>query len=150
MAGQEKDLPELDPVRDNATADDFKTKNKIYELILYTGPELEQFPRAQRRLAEEIRETMLQILRLVVTLENKHYKKTTLGELDNEVDVLRHLVRLAADPQYTRSRKPCLSLRKYENISRKINEIGCMIGGYYKSLNGSPAAQSGAGKPKRK
>lgn len=134
MAGQEKDLPELDSVRDNATADDFKTKNKVYELILYTGPELEQFPRAQRRLAEEIRETMLQILRLVVTLENKHYKKTTLGELDNEVDVLRHLVRLAADPQYTRSRKPCLSLRKYENISRKINEIGCMIGGYYKSL----------------
>lgn len=108
MAGEEKGLPELDPVRDNATADDFKTKNKVYELILYTGPELEQFPRAQRRLAEEIRETMLQILRLVVTLENKHYKKTTLGELDNEVDVLRHLVRLAADPQYTRSRKPCL------------------------------------------
>lgn len=116
MAGEEKGLPELDPVRDNATADDFKTKNKVYELILYTGPELEQF------------------LRLVVTLENKHYKKTTLGELDNEVDVLRHLVRLAADPQYTRSRKPCLPLRKYENISRKINEIGCMIGGYYKSL----------------
>lgn len=96
MAGEEKELPELDPVRDNATADDFKTKNKVYELILYTGPELEQ--------------------------------------LDNEVDVLRHLVRLAADPQYTRSRKPCLPLRKYENISRKINEIGCMIGGYYKSL----------------
>ena len=112
MAGEERELPELDPVRDNATADDFKTKNKVYELILYTGPELEQFPRAQRRLAEEIRETIL----------------------DNEVDVLRHLIRLAADPQYTRSRKPCLPLRKYENISRKINEIGCMIGGYYKSL----------------
>lgn len=50
MAGEEKGLPELDPVRDNATADDFKTKNKVYELILYTGPELEQFPRAQRRI----------------------------------------------------------------------------------------------------
>lgn len=50
MAGEEKELPELDPVRDNATADDFKTKNKVYELILYTGPELEQFPRAQRRI----------------------------------------------------------------------------------------------------
>ena len=50
MAQEEKELPELDPVRDNATADDFKTKNKVYELILYTGPELEQFPRAQRRI----------------------------------------------------------------------------------------------------
>ena len=103
-------------------------------MLLYIGPELEQFPRAQRKLADDIRATTLQILRLVVTLENKHYKKTTLGDLDNEVDVLRHLVRLAADPNYTRNRKPCLSLRKYENISRKVNEIGCMIGGYYKSL----------------
>lgn len=131
---KEQELPELDPVRDNSTAEDFKTKNKVYELLLYLGPELEQFPRAQRRLAEDIRATALQILRLVVTLENKHYKKTTLGDLDNEVDVLRHLVRLAADPQYTRNKKPCLSLRKYEIISRKVNEIGRMIGGYYKSL----------------
>ena len=105
MAEEAQNLPELDPIRDNATAEDFKTKNKVYELILYTNPEIEQFPRAQRKLADDIRETMLSILRLVVTLENKHYKKTTLGELDNEVDVLRHLIRLAADPQYTRSRK---------------------------------------------
>lgn len=131
---QKEQLPELDPVRDNTTPEDFKTKNKAYELLLYIGPELEQFPRAQRKLADDIRATTLQIMRLVVTLENKHYKKTTLGDLDNEVDVLRHLVRLAADPNYTRSRKPCLSLRKYENISRMVNEIGRMIGGYYKSL----------------
>lgn len=131
---QKEQLPELDPVRDNATPEDFHTKNKVYELLLYIGPELEQFPRAQRKLADDIRATTLQILRLVVTLENKHYKKTTLGDLDNEVDVLRHLVRLAADPNYTRGKKPCLSLRKYENISRMVNEIGRMIGGYYKSL----------------
>ena len=130
----EERLPELDAVGNNATAEDFKTKNKVYELMLYTNPELDQFPRSQRRLADDIIATMLSILRLVITLENKHYKKTTLGDLDNEVDVLRHLVRLAADPNYMRSRKPCLPIRKYENISRKINEIGCMIGGYYKSL----------------
>lgn len=131
---KEESLPELEAPRDNATENDFKTKNKVYDLMLYINPELEQFPRAQRRLADEIRTTMLSILRLVVTLENKHYKKTTLGDLDNEVDVLRHLVRIAADPALTRSKKPCLPLRKYENISRKINEIGRMIGGYYKSL----------------
>lgn len=134
MTGEEKELPELDPVRDNGRQEDFQTKNKVYELLLYTNPELDQFPKSQRKLADDIRSTMLSILRLVVTLENKHYKKTTLGELDTEVDVLRHLVRLAADPQYMRSKKPCLAFRKYENISRKVNEIGRMIGGYYKSL----------------
>ena len=94
-----EELPQLDAVQDNATQEDFHTKNKIYELLLYAGPQLEQFPKSQRRLADDIRGTMLNMLRLVVTLENKHYKKTTLGDLDNEVDVLRHLVRLAADPK---------------------------------------------------
>lgn len=145
-----EELPQLDAVQDNATQEDFHTKNKIYELLLYEEPQLEQFPKSQRRLADDIRGTMLNMLRLVVTLENKHYKKTTLGDLDNETDVLRHLVRLAADPNYMRDKKPCLPMKKYEQISRKINEIGCMIGGYYKSLNGSSAAQSGTGKPKKK
>ncbi len=131
---KEQQLPDLDPVRDNSTAEDFKTKNKIYDLILYIGPELEQFPKAKRKLAEKIDNCTLEILELVVSLENKHYKKTTLGELDNKVDVLRNLIRLAADPQYTRSKKPCLPMRKYEIVSRKVNEIGRMIGGYYKSL----------------
>ena len=75
----------------------------------------------------------------MIHLENKHYKKTTLGELDDQLDVLRHLVRLAADQQLHPDKKPCLPMRKYEILSRKINEIGCMIGGYYKSLNGRPA-----------
>lgn len=149
METTEEQLPPLDEVRDEATQEDFQTKNKVYELLLYAGPQLEQFPKSQRVLANDIRATMLQILRLVVTLENKHYKKTTLGELDNEVDVLRHLVRLAADPEYMRDKKPCLPMRKYEQMSKKINEIGRMIGGYYKSLNGSPAA-NGGGKPKKK
>lgn len=131
---KEEQLPELDNVRDNSTAEDFKMKNKVYEMLSYTYPALEQFPRTQRRLADEIRQTMLSILRLVVTLENKHYKKTTLGDLDTEVDVLRHLVRLAADPNIMQDKKPCLPLRKYEQLSRKVDEIGRMIGGYYKSL----------------
>ena len=143
----EEQLPPLDEVREEATQEDFKTKNKVYDLLLYAGPQLEQFPRSQRVRANDIRATMLQILRLVVTLENKHYKKTTLGELDNEVDVLRHLVRLAADPNYMRDKKPCLPMKKYEQMSKKINEIGRMIGGYYKSLNGNPA---NAGKQAKK
>ncbi|MBQ0067572.1 MAG: diversity-generating retroelement protein Avd [Phascolarctobacterium sp.] len=141
-------LPKLDNVCDNATPEDFKMKNKVYELLKYAGPQLEEFPRAKRELARKIDETMLEVLRLVVTLENKHYKKTTLGDLDNELDVLRHLVRLAADADYTRSKKPCLPIKKYEMMARYINEIGNMIGGYYKSLNGSPQSSGNNAKKK--
>lgn len=40
-----EELPQLDEVQDNATQEDFHTKNKIYESLLYTGPQLEQFPK---------------------------------------------------------------------------------------------------------
>lgn len=133
----EEQLPQLDNVRDNATQEDFQMKNKIYEMLLYAYPALEQFPKSDRKLADHIREAILKVFELVIHLENKHYKKTTLGELDDQMDVLRHLVRLAADPLLHPDKKPCLPMRKYEILSRKINEIGCMIGGYYKSLNGS-------------
>ena len=86
---------------------------------------------------------------LVIHLENKHYKKTTLGELDDQMDVLRHLVRLAADVQLHPDKKPCLPMRKYEILSKKINEIGCMVGGYYKSLNGSAPSNGAAASKKQ-
>lgn len=44
---KEESLPELEAPRDNATENDFKTKNKVYDLMLYINPELEQF-RAHR------------------------------------------------------------------------------------------------------
>ena len=69
-------MPQLDNVRDNATQEDFKMKNKVYELLLYAGPQLEEFPRAKRELAKKIDSSMLDVMRLVVALENKHYKKT--------------------------------------------------------------------------
>ena len=47
----EEQLPPLDEVREEATQEDFKTKNKVYELLLYAGPQLEQFPKSQRVLA---------------------------------------------------------------------------------------------------
>ncbi|WP_427340948.1 hypothetical protein [Caloranaerobacter sp. DY30410] len=46
-----------------------------------------------------------------------------------ELDTLRALIRLSADPQLR-----YLSLKKYENWSKMLNEIGRMIGGWIKSV----------------
>ena len=37
-------------------------------------------------------------------------------------------------------------MKKYEMMARYINEIGCMVGGYYKSLNGSTSGNGSAAK----
>lgn len=133
----ENEQQEINAVRNNARNSDFRMKNKIYELIRYASPCLDQFPRIEKYgLASDIRRTLYTILRYVVMLENKHYKKTTLGDLDTELDVLRHFVRLAADKDLHKDKAPCLSMKQYENISRYIAEIGGMIGKYYEYLNG--------------
>lgn len=137
MAAEDKEQPEpLEKVQDNARTEDFQMKNKVYELIRYGNPILDGFPRYERYgLAQDIRRAQYNMMRYVIMLENKHYKKTTLGELDTELDWLRQLLRLAMDKELHANKKPCISLHQYEVWSRKANEIGRMIGGYFESLN---------------
>lgn len=113
--------------------EEFKIKEKIYEMILYGSPALMQFPKSEKYvLASKIRETMYRMFELAVTIEKKYYKKTTLQELDVELDVLRHLVRMAADKRLYPNQAPCLPMKKYEHWARLLDEIGRMIGGYKK------------------
>ena len=118
--------------------DVFKIKEKIYEMILYGNPQLKDFPKTERYvLAGDIRKTMYGMLEMAVRLEKKYHKKTTLQDLDIEVDVLRNLLRLAKDPNLYPKQKPCLDFRTWEVWIRKVDEIGRMIGGYMDFVNGN-------------
>lgn len=73
---------------------------------------------------------------LDIMVEKKYYRKTTTQELDVELEWLRHLVRMAADKECCGPKfAPPLSTHQYEVWARFNNEIGCMLGGYIKSLN---------------
>ena len=118
--------------------DVFKIKEKIYEMILYGNPQLKDFPKTERYvLAGDIRKTMYGMLEMAVRLEKKYHKKTTLQDLDIEVDVLRNLLRLAKDPNLYQKQKPCLDFHTWEVWIRKVDEIGRMIGGYMDFVNGN-------------
>ena len=113
----------------------FILKTKIEDMMKYGKPAIINFPRAERLTADEIRKSMLTMYRLAITLEKKFYKKTTVQELDIELDVLRHLIRLAQDKDYYGGKTPPLSKKKYEVWSKLLTEIGKLVGGYIKSLN---------------
>ena len=113
----------------------FFIKEKIYEMIRYGSPALLQFPRTEKyELAAKIRNRMYGMLELAIVIEKKYYKKTTLQDLDVELDVLRHLIRLAADKKLYPHNAPCLPFKKYEHWAKLLDEIGRMIGGYMKSV----------------
>lgn len=106
-------------------------KTKVEDMIVYGNICLKQFPKHERyALASEIRLCMYRILGIVVETNHKHYKKTTLTELDIEVDKLRSYLRLSANPELK-----YLSIDKYGNWAKMVDEIGRMVGGWIQSVS---------------
>ena len=74
---------QLDGIGNNAKTEDFRMKNKVYEIIKYGNIALKDFPKYERAtLAREIRQSMYTILRLVITLDfNSHGMAQKLNDI---------------------------------------------------------------------
>jgi four helix bundle protein len=107
---------------------DLAVKQKAEDMIAYGYVALRQFPKSERHvLSQEIRQSLWRLLRLIVVCNRRYYKKTTLQDLDAELDLLRSQVRMAQSLGY-------LPFKKYEVWSRMLDEIGRMVGGWMKSV----------------
>jgi hypothetical protein len=107
---------------------ELKIRQKVEDMIAYGYTALRQFPKSEKfTLAADIKQSMYRLLNLVIITNKKYYKKTTMQELDTELDFLRSLIRIAMQFQF-------LPFKKYENWARMLDEIGKMIGGWFKSI----------------
>ena len=112
--------------------EDFKTLQKIEDMMEYAYPALAQFPKAEKfSLAADIRHSMNMLLELTITEDKKYTKKTTLENMDIELAKLKIYVRLAMKLKF-------ISFHRYEVWEAMLVEIGKMIGGLLKSVNGKP------------
>lgn len=103
---------------------DLQIRLKAEEMTKYGYSALRQFPKSEKHvLSAEIRRSMFNLLRLIIICNRRYHKKTTLQDLDAELDVLRSLIRLAMELKF-------LQFRQYEIWQRLLHEIGCMIGGW--------------------
>ena len=75
----------------------------------------------------DMRHAMWEVLRLIVVCNKRYHKKTTLQDLDAQLDLLRTQVRISKQLGY-------IDFKKYEYWARLNNEIGCMIGGWIKAF----------------
>lgn len=95
-------------------------------MIKYGYAALRNFPKSEKHvLSAEIRQCMFRLLRLVIITNRRYHKKTTIQDIDAELDLLRALVRLAMELKY-------LSFHQYEVWSRHNDTIGRMVGGWMK------------------
>ena len=101
---------------------------KLEEVDAYSQIALQQYPRVERyALCTDIRQTLTTIERLVIVAWKRYHKKTTLHDLDIELEVLRMLLRKSLRLKY-------ITPHKYEIWSRQVNEIGRMVGGWIRSV----------------
>ena len=101
---------------------------KVREMINYGYIAIRQFPKSEKHcLGAEIRNTMWNLQRLVITAIRRYHKKATLTDMDIELALLKRQVRAAKDLRF-------IDFKKYETWCRQLVEIGRMLGGWIKSI----------------
>lgn len=104
-------------------------RTKLNELIRYTHIALEQFPKREKyQLCADIKNSLYTATRLTIQMERRYYKKTTLQDIDIEIDFLRTLVRLAYQLGY-------ISIGHLEVWMTQVDEAGKILGGLIKYFN---------------
>ena len=103
-----------------------KIVTKAYDVTSWLLQQVNTFPRAHRFvLGDRSANTALDILEGWVEASHLRDKRAVLGVVNLKLERLRYLIRMSKDLQV-------LSLRKYEYVTREINEVGAMLGGWLK------------------
>ncbi|MCD8348807.1 MAG: diversity-generating retroelement protein Avd [Lachnospiraceae bacterium] len=96
---------------------------KIIDMMLYAYIVLRNFPKSERyAIVADIKRCMDEMMELVIEADNKHYKKSTLHDLDTVNKKLKKYILLTFKLKF-------LAMKQYENWTEKVTEIGRIIGG---------------------
>jgi four helix bundle protein len=99
---------------------------KTYDLLKWLLPAVSKFPKDKRyTLGQRIENKLLDILELLLEANYSKIKLELLKKANLSLEQFRYLIRLSYDLQF-------INLKRYEYISREVNEIGKMIGGWIK------------------
>lgn len=112
---------------------------KFYETAKLMNIYLNHFPKFEKNaLALQTRQHMYEVYALIVLAQKSYYKKKTLGDLDKMHEIWRMDVNLSnalgyfkfKDGSITDKSPEQLASHRFLAISRLIDELGRMIGGW--------------------
>lgn len=103
---------------------------KIYDFLLYIYPVIAKYPKYEKfTLQTQTKNCIVELERVIIRANKSTSKKALLYEADVLIEELKMLVRLAHDLRY-------ISPHQYEVVCRKITEIGAILGGLIKFVQG--------------
>ena len=112
---------------------------RFVEMVRLLNVYLNHFPRHEKYgLAQEIRQAAYSTYGFIVEAQKRYQKKTTLTNMDIRHEQLRMFIRLAYELGYFKFHDGAvkdgssdhIAERRYLAISKSIDEIGRMIGGW--------------------
>ena len=108
-------------------AKEFIIQTKMLEVTLWLFEKVNTFPKKQRFvLGQQIENSALAAIRLIVEANNVRTSKATLDKLDTlnvELEVLRSLLRMAYELQFIKA-------SSLGFVTAQIDEVGRMRGGW--------------------
>ena len=124
---------------------------KIDDMIQYARPIVERWPSFHKRsLGVDIMQEMYTMLRLATKARLRYMNKSTLADLDTSKAVLDIFIQQANKIIFTdksgKTRR-LLTDQSYGEWSKKIDEIGTLIGGWMNSVSGRKSGDSRGNAP---
>ena len=124
---------------------------KIDDMIQYARPIVERWPSFHKRsLGVDIMQEMYTMLRLATKSRLRYMTKSTLADLDTSKAVLDIFIQQANKIIFTdksgKTRR-LLTDQSYGEWSKKIDEIGALIGGWMNSVSGRKSGDSRGNAP---
>lgn len=110
---------------------------KTYDMLLWLVPQTMKFRREHRFvLAKHVQETAFQFQTYLIEAaslpqQNRREKVARLNQADVELIKLRFQLRLCRDLEL-------LAPKSHQHVSQQLDEIGRLLGGWFKSLAARP------------
>lgn len=112
---------------------------RTYDLLQWLLHATENFPRSQRFvMAQRIQQTVFDLQEALLTagVGGVGSRATGLEQADLALTKLRFYLRLSLDMRW-------LSLGQYEHVSRMVDEVGRLLGGWRRKERDTAAASTG-------
>ncbi|MCK9293437.1 diversity-generating retroelement protein Avd [archaeon] len=108
--------------------DDLKLYKETYDFLLWLYPEIKKFPKSEKyTLGERLKNTTESLLLNIVLINKNKSKQEYLKKADLDLGLLRILLRLSSDLKV-------MPFKKYEIASKKVNDMGNLLGGLIKTF----------------
>jgi hypothetical protein len=109
---------------------DLKIFQKVYDFLLWLKPTVQRFSRVHKySLGLELEKQALNLLSQIIRANFKREdRKNAIEECFVYYEVVKILIRMAKDYKL-------LSLKQYEFAAKELEEIGKLLGGWYKRFS---------------